>query len=192
MIRTADHGLQPLRWHGVQVLPGSKLIDEPRLAPIRIAAGAMGHGLPARDLTVSPQHRICIASPITRRMFGADEIFVPAKKLAGWQGIAPAPQMQRMIYHHLLFDCHEVIFANGLRCESLLLGPQAVDALGRGAMGEIEAVKAHLGRETMADTLARPCPARGPRLRQLLERHLKNGKALTLAPDAPSVVALAG
>ncbi|SEK55937.1 Hint domain-containing protein [Roseovarius nanhaiticus] len=191
MVLTADHGLQPLRWHGVQVLAGA-WPEQSRVTPICIVAGAMGHGLPTRDLIVSPQHRICIGSPITQRMFGEEEIFVPAKKLAPCKGIAPYPAGRRVIFHHLLFDRHEVIFANGLRCESLLLGPHARDALGAQALSEIAVIKARLGAQSLSETMARPCPARGARLRRMLTRHQKNGKALALAPMDAALQALAG
>ena len=58
LVLTEDHGPQPLVWVGARSLGPADLAANPALQPVRIAAGALGLGLPARDLVVSPQHRL--------------------------------------------------------------------------------------------------------------------------------------
>ena len=52
----------------------------PKLYPIHISKGAMGNGLPERDLGSCPQYRVLVSSKIIKRMFEADEVLDPVKK----------------------------------------------------------------------------------------------------------------
>src|SRR5690606_10332266 len=81
------HGIKPLKWVGKRRLDVIDLMANPKLLPIRIPAGAMGNGLPRRDVSVSPQHRIMIRSAIAERMFSTSEVLMPAKSLVGHNGI---------------------------------------------------------------------------------------------------------
>ncbi|UWQ22167.1 Hint domain-containing protein [Jannaschia sp. W003] len=163
-LRTADRGLQPLRWAGGMGLDAAALRAAPRLRPVRIAAGALGGGLPRRALVVSPQHRMLVRSAIARRMFGSGEVLVPARLLAGLPGIAAVLPAGGVRYVHLLLARHEVIFAEGAPAESLLLGPEARAVLGSRVPGG-DAVP------------VRPCP-RPARLRGLVARHRRHARAL--------------
>jgi hypothetical protein len=80
-IVTRDHGLQAIRWIGKRRLGPDELSSFPRLQPIRIRSGALGDGMPTRDLVVSPQHRIVVRSKIATRMFETTDVFVAAKNL---------------------------------------------------------------------------------------------------------------
>ncbi|WP_424830712.1 Hint domain-containing protein [Ruegeria sp.] len=51
-VLTLDHGTQRIRWIGARALGVAELIQNPKLRPIRIKAGALGCGLPRRDLLV--------------------------------------------------------------------------------------------------------------------------------------------
>ena len=52
----------------------------PKVQPVRILAGALGHGMPQRDLLVSRQHRMLVSSAICERMFGLEQVLVSAIK----------------------------------------------------------------------------------------------------------------
>ncbi|WP_422078951.1 Hint domain-containing protein [Vannielia sp.] len=175
MIRTADHGLQPLRWRGHCHLGAARLRRCPHLAPIRIAPGALGEGRPNRPLLVSPQHRLLMRSRIAGRMFGVEEVLVAARRLLPLPGISQVSDMVEVDYFHLLFDRHEVIFANGAPAESLFTGPAALKALEPAAHAEVLALFPALA------TLGQPPPpgrpiVEGKRSRSLIARHLKNRK----------------
>ena len=174
-VTTLDSGAQPILWIGTFAGPATG-----KLAPIRIPAGVLGN---RRALVVSPQHRLLVASRIAERMFGASEMLVPAVKLLGHQGIARL-EGGSVTYMHLLFDRHEIVFADGAATESLLLRPQALRSLGLyGAADEIvdkfpDVLKGH-GPHTEP---ARPIIDSGRLAGRLLQRHLKNGRPLA-APE---------
>lgn len=176
-VLTADRGFQPLRWTGRQHVPGAALRARPKLRPVRIAAGALGAGLPRRDLWVSRQHRMLIRSPIVARVCGVAEVLVPAIRLTDLPGIAIDELCETVDYVHLAFDRHEVILAEGAPTESLLLGPRACEILGAETM-------LRLGHLRSAP--ARPIPP-GRVQRQLIARHLRNGKPVLVsrAEDLP-------
>lgn len=73
-------------------------------------------------------------------MFGQDEVLVAAKQLLGLDGIEVADDLNEVIYHHFLFDQHELVTANGLQCESLFTGPEALRAVGAVARHQILAM----------------------------------------------------
>lgn len=115
LIETMDHGLQPVRWHGVRSVAAMG-----RLAPIRFAAGSIGN---ARPLWVSPQHKMLVTGWRAEVLFGEAEVLVAAQHLVNHDTICRQPQRQ-VSYHHLMFDSHEVIFAEAAPSESFFPGPQ--------------------------------------------------------------------
>ncbi|WP_333713216.1 Hint domain-containing protein [Yoonia sp.] len=101
------------------------LARETRRRPVRIAAGALGQGLPTRDLVVSRQHRVLVASRIAQRLCGTEEVLVPAICLVGLPGIDIDRDLPEITYHHMILDDHQVIIANGAPAETLYTGPMA-------------------------------------------------------------------
>ncbi|MDV7269964.1 Hint domain-containing protein [Thioclava sp. A2] len=169
---TRDHGAQTIRWIGV-----SRLQSTPEIAPIRIAAGALGSGLPLRDLYVSPQHRVLVHSRIVARMTGAEEVLVASKKLLPMPGFQAMPADGQLTYVHLMCDAHEIIYAEGAPSETLLPGPQARATLGPLVWAELAAIFPGLSAEQGAFAPAR-LVLRGPRIARMLDRHLRNAKSL--------------
>ncbi|CAN0413330.1 unnamed protein product, partial [Hapterophycus canaliculatus] len=169
---TRDNGVQVLRWIGRSFQGRAVLVAQPNLRPICIRQGALGANVPSRDLFVSPQHRLLVRSRIAERMFGPDGVLVPAHKLL------PLPGVERMaadpvVYLHLLFDRHEIIFAEGCEAESLFLGPMARDSLGPDALAELAELVPDL--PAIAAAPARDL-ADGHRIRRLVDRHVRNPK----------------
>lgn len=152
-----------------------ELAQNSKLRPVRIMAGALGHGLPQRDLLVSRQHRMLVSSKIAERMFGSSEVLIPAIKLTELPGIYVDESVKDVEYFHLLFDQHEVILAEGAPTESLYTGPEALKALSQEAREEILMIFPEI-----ADLDYKPEPARvipcGKMQKQLVARHLKNKK----------------
>lgn len=185
---TADHGVQVVRWVGMRRLTPAQMAANPRHCPVRIRAGALGDGLPARDLTVSPQHRILLRSAIVARMTGQPEALVAARHLVGCPGIETVVPDAPVEYWHVLFDRHEVLLAEGCEAESLFLGPEAVRAMSPDAMARIAlAVPDAICPETGLGTVpgARPFVT-GRQARRLLDRHLANRKPLVQAKARPA------
>lgn len=177
-ILTMDSGYQPIRWIGKRCLDAIDLAANPKLRPVRIRAGALGHGLPETDLTVSRQHRVLVSSVIAERMFGAREILIPAIKLVDLDGIDIVEDAQAVEYWHMLFDCHQVVWSNGAPTESLFAGPEALKSVSPEGRAEIIALFPEITRPEFHAVSARLIPHRGRLMKQLVARHSKNDKPL--------------
>ncbi|MEO1789091.1 MAG: Hint domain-containing protein [Pseudomonadota bacterium] len=130
LVRTADHGLQPIRWVGQRSVAGMG-----DLAPVRIMAGALGN---ARALEVSPQHRLLLSGWRAEVTTGTSEVLAAAKHLINGDTIVQVARRE-VTYIHLLFDRHEIIFAEGIATESYLPGAQTMPD-GADAQAEIVAI----------------------------------------------------
>ncbi len=136
LVQTLDHGAQPIRWIGSHSVDAARMRTNPKLAPIRIPAGRFGPGRPWRHLELSRQHRVLIATGPDH----GDEVLGP---VVGLERAGFADQLRPVFeveYVHLLFDRHEVLSANGLPAETLLLGQQALRMIGGGGLDEIAAL----------------------------------------------------
>jgi len=169
-VSTLDHAAQTVRWIGYRWLSRAYMESHPKFRPVRIRAGSLGEGVPTADLEVSPQHRILVRSPIAQRMFGQDEVLVPAKDLVGIEGIEVAADNAGVRYIHILLDHHEILIANGAKAESLYLGSEAEKALGPAAMDEILALFPRLKERMHAARIF----VRGARARKMASRHREN------------------
>jgi len=127
-VLTRDHGPQPLRWIGQSEVEGKG-----GLAPIRFERGAFGN---SRTLLVSPQHRMLYEGGDATLYFDSPEVMVPAKHLVNGTSIAPV-QMARVSYIHMLFDRHEVVWANGAPSESFHPGAEGIAAIDDPAREEL-------------------------------------------------------
>ena len=113
MVRTLDHGFQPVRWIGKSTVDGIG-----KNAPVMIKAGALGN---EHDFMVSQNHRMLISDWRAEVLFGEEEILVPAKSLVNGDTIYVQPT-DRIEYIHMMFDKHEVVFAEGVATESFFAG----------------------------------------------------------------------
>ncbi|RMD88744.1 MAG: type I secretion protein [Alphaproteobacteria bacterium] len=113
LVLTLDHGPQPLRWIGRR-----KVAGRGDFAPVRFAPGAIGN---ARELRVSPQHRMLVRGWRAELHFGEAEVLAPARGLVDGDRIHVAP-CEEVEYVHLLFDRHEIVFAEGAPSESFFPG----------------------------------------------------------------------
>jgi hypothetical protein len=176
-IRRPDGSLVKLRQIFHTRICGLGLNTNTKLRPIRIMAGALGNGLPARDLLVSRQHRMLLKSKIAERMFGEVEVLVTAIKLTKLPGIFVDDAAQEVEYFHLLFDRHEIIFAEGALTESLYTGPEALKAVSPEAREEILTMFPEVTYLDYVPKPARFIPS-GTLQKKLIERHLKNGRPI--------------
>ncbi|MGY3437037.1 Hint domain-containing protein [Marinovum sp. KMM 9879] len=128
-VLTRDNGYQVIRWIGTRALSGADLANRPQLCPIKIAAGALGGGMPERDMAVSPQHRVLIGNAATQMWFGEEEVLVAATHLTCLDGIEEAGPEGGVTYIHILFDQHEVVLSDGVWSESFQPGDMTMAAL---------------------------------------------------------------
>ncbi|NIZ10348.1 Hint domain-containing protein [Pseudooceanicola sp. HF7] len=133
---TRDSGLQKILWTGRRDLAAQDLQLQPQLCPVRIAAGALGHGLPERDLLISPNHRILIRSPGVAEGLHEEEVLVAAQNYLFRDGFTrEAPS--EVGYIHLLFERHEILLSNGAWTESFRPGPVTLGGMERAQRDEI-------------------------------------------------------
>lgn len=136
LVRTRDHGLQPVRWVGRRTLSRAALLADPTLRPVRIAKGALGEGLPLRDMAVSRQHRMLVAGPRAALLFGEIEVLVRALHLVHLPGIAHQ-LCDGVTYVHILFDRHELVLADGAWSESYQPGVRTLAGIDDPARDEL-------------------------------------------------------
>ena len=181
LVQTSSGDLRPIRWIGSRKFDAIDLAVNPKLRPVRIRAGALGENMPEEDLWVSRQHRVLVRSAIAQRMFGTDEVLIPAIKLIELDGIDVDEEMQEVEYYHLLFDQHEIICSNGAWTESLFTGPEALKAVSPEARKEIETIFPAVCESDFEPTPARHIPQKGKLMKELVARHKKNHKPIYLA-----------
>lgn len=131
MVVTRDHGLQPVRWVGKRTVPGWG-----GFAPVSIASSVMG----GRDaLLVSPQHRLLFTGYQAELLFGESEVLIAAKHMVNGRDVVLSPR-DKITYIHVMFDRHEIIYADGLGTESFYAGDMALSAVAASAREELFAI----------------------------------------------------
>lgn len=168
-----ENGLKPVRWVGRRRVTEQNLQEDPRFAPVQFKTGSLGGGLPRRTLKLSRQHRIAVTSKICERMFEIDTVLVPAIGLTSLPGIKVDLVTEAFDYVHLLFDSHEIVFAEGVPSESLLLADHTRAALSPAAREEL----ALIFPQRFEMEPAKPIPDADAR-KSLITRHRKNRKSL--------------
>ena len=106
---TQSGAARPVRWIGHRSYAGRFLAGRKHLLPIRIGAGALGEGLPRRDLLVSPLHAMALRG-----------VLAPAALLANGVTIVQVRDAERVDYYHVELDSHDVIMAEGAWSETFV------------------------------------------------------------------------
>lgn len=162
-ILTRDHGPQPVRWTGRATLRAKGAF-----APIIVRPGVLGNDA---ELIVSPHHRLFIYQRGTERIGGVAEILVQAKHLVDGEAILRR-EGGFVDYYSLVFDRHEIIFAEGIAAESLMVNEATVAQLPPELAGELLSrfpglsQSQHFGIEAGSDLIderARAKLLRGPK-----------------------------
>lgn len=119
LVNTMDNGPQRIKWVNQRSYTFANLRHHEHLYPILIRRGTFGA---ERDLLVSQQHGI-----LTGR---TGDTFARAKHLVGHtNGVRFARGKKSVTYIHLMFESHEVIFAENVASESFYPGPMALDQM---------------------------------------------------------------
>ncbi len=106
---TVAGAAEPIVWIGRRSYAGRFITGRTDLLPIVIQAGALGGGLPRRDLRVSPLHAMFF-----------DGVLVPAGQLTNGSTIYQDMQCRRVEYIHVELAAHDVIWAEGAASESFV------------------------------------------------------------------------
>ena len=108
-VLTARGTLEPIRWIGTRSYGGRFLAGHDHLLPVRIRAGALGDGLPARDLLVSPKHAMLL-----------DGVLVAAELLVNGSTVVRERGLARVDYFHVELAEHDAIWAEGAASETFV------------------------------------------------------------------------
>ena len=133
---TRDNGIQEIKWVGTRPVSFRELATARHLAPIHICAGALGNGLPERDMMLSPNHRVLVANDRTSLYFDEREVLAAAKHLVDSKGIQIVEPMA-VTYVHFMCQNHEVVLSNGAWTESFLPGDHSLKAIGNAQRQEL-------------------------------------------------------
>nr|WP_246549094.1 Hint domain-containing protein [Ancylobacter oerskovii] len=109
LVLTAQGAARPVRWLARQTV--STLFADPlKTMPVRIRAGALGEGLPKRDLYVSSDHALEL-----------DGLLVQAGALVNGTTIVRHTDMPSpLVYYHVELDDHSLILAEGVPAETFV------------------------------------------------------------------------
>lgn len=127
-VLTRDDGPQEIRWIGHTT---TRAVGD--FAPIRIKAGTLHN---ANDLIVSPDHRLFIYQRTDRLGAGRAELLVKARHLVNGDTVTRV-NGGFVDYFQMLFDQHQIIFAEGIAAESMLADTRTRAALPKEALRKL-------------------------------------------------------
>lgn len=130
MVLTRDHGRQPLRWVGRVTLRATG-----PFAPVVIGKGVLGN---AADLAVSQHHRLFLYQRRRSPGLPTAEVLVQARHLVDGDRVR-LREGGFVDYLSLVFDRHEIVYAEGIPVESLLVSEATVQRLPPELAAEVQA-----------------------------------------------------
>lgn len=119
-VLTRDHGGQEIRWVGKATLRAVGAF-----APVLIAAGTLGN---SGDLIVSQHHRMFLYQRQRKAGVPTSELLVQAKHLVDGERVF-LREGGFIDFFSLVFDHHEIIYAEGIPAESLMVNDATVSRL---------------------------------------------------------------
>ena len=110
MLITVEDQIRPVKWIGRMSFKKSSRDWQRAILPVRIAKGALGNGLPLRDLFVSQKHKLLL-----------EGVFVSAEDLLNGDTvkIAASDGTIKLNYFHVALETHEALLAEGQPAETL-------------------------------------------------------------------------
>ena len=107
-VTTADGGTARVRWIGLQTVAA---LPDPtgRRRPVLIQAGALGQGMPARDLRITADHALAL-----------DGVLVNAGALVNGSTIRLVDAKPAEVFYHVECEAHELVLAEGVAAETFI------------------------------------------------------------------------
>jgi hypothetical protein len=112
LVLNAGGSARSVKWVGKAEYEAEALADPAIMSfarPVLFRAGALGEGLPVRDLAVSPMHGMLI-----------DGALIPAAALVNGESILRSTPADGVEYYHVELDSHDMIVAAGVVSESFI------------------------------------------------------------------------
>lgn len=119
-VLTRDHGRQVVRWIG-----HARLRAVGAFAPVVITAGSLGN---EGDLIVSQHHRVFLYQRERLPGMATSELLVQARDLVDGEAVY-LREGGFVDYFSLVFDRHEIIYAEGVPSESLMVNDATLNRL---------------------------------------------------------------
>lgn len=136
-VLTGNGTFSKIKWLGARTVSSHELAMRSNFLPVKIAKDALGDNTPNQDLFVSQQHRMQINDWRLEVMVGGNDALVSAKQLLNDKTITLAHNFDEVTYHHVMFDTHQVIYANGAKSESFHPGVLAMNSLDTAVHAEL-------------------------------------------------------
>lgn len=147
VVTTYGGSTRRVRWIACRDMSFSELLIEPKFRPICLPAGFLGRDGPTRDLWLSPQHRFLFRGWEAELLFRNAEVFVPAASCRGIPRTLAPDISQGVTYYHIFLSRHDILIANGLPCESLFPGDNAIASLTESARSELDGLFPEYGKD---------------------------------------------
>lgn len=125
LVTTMDNGPQRIAWIGQRHVSHSELLQNERLHPVLIKKDVLGA---ARDLLVSRQHGMLLGQDHFARAVHLSKLM---------PGVRIAVGKRQVTYVHLMFEAHQIVFAEKIPSESFYPGPTALEMLTGASCGEM-------------------------------------------------------
>jgi hypothetical protein len=106
---TRSGARRPIKWIGRRSYAGRFAFGRTSILPICVAAGALGEGLPRRDLWVSPNHALYL-----------EGVLIEARDLVNGVSIFQASSVESVEYFHIELAEHDLLVAEGVLAESYI------------------------------------------------------------------------
>jgi hypothetical protein len=167
-VRTLHAGMRRIKWIGTRNFGAAFASRNQAVWPVCVRPEALGEGVPAHELHVSPGHGLYV-----------DGVLVPAGALVNGVSVTQAAPAADVHYFHIETDEHEILFAEGCPAETFLPGfwrgqfQNAVDYTGENLNTEpcamrvedgflLQAIKRRIDRRAgIAAAVERPGPVQG-------------------------------
>ncbi len=154
LVRTWEHGFQPVRWIGSRKVTAFELAKNPDLKPVVIRKHAFNN---SRKLLVSPQHGMVVD-------VDGESVLIRAKHLAEFFGDSVARVQSRVedvTYYHFMFDQHQIVFADGCLTEAFYPGKFALSSIGHAVQTELfalfpELIRVAIGASDVGSVYSEP------------------------------------
>lgn len=117
---TRDDGPQEIRWIGHHTV---RAMGD--FAPVMILKGTLHN---ENDLLVSPDHRLFVYQREDKLGAGRAEVLLKARHLVNGESVF-VQDGGFVDYFQILFDAHQIVFAEGIAAETLLIDPRTRSAL---------------------------------------------------------------
>ena len=155
-VLTRDDGPQQIRWIGQATL---RAVGD--FAPVVITKGTLHN---EHDLMLSPDHRIFVYQREDKLGAGRAEVLVRVRHLINGDSVYQQ-EGGFVDYFQLLFDEHQIIYAEGIAAESLLIDPRTRRAVPDTVRNQVDmdgkghAHRNHLNYEIQEQLVADPSAA---------------------------------